>query len=206
MAMFSYSNQATSESTFIYEYTPTTNFGTNVELSLGRSGVTSIRKSLVRFPGLPLGITAVTNGKLYLYSSSEALTTAKDLTVYRNFRAWVEGQATWNVYSTGNNWGTAGCGNTTTDYESTAIGTVSVSATIAANAEVIVALNDALLLAYLSAPTTYAGGFLLRMVAAESTTESWNPHSNDAVTSTYRPKLTFDYWLGKGVRSTFVGL
>jgi hypothetical protein len=202
MAQFAYSAQATSESTFIYEASPTTNYGTNAELSLGRSAAGQIRRSLIRFPALPLGVTAVANGKLYLYSSSELLGVARDVNVYRCIRNWVENQATWNVYSTGNNWGTSGADNAT-DYQSSSLGSATVSATIAANAEVQISLNDALLLAYLQALTTYQGGFELRMY--EAGTDSWNPHSNDAVTSTYRPKLTFDYWLGKGVRSTFVG-
>lgn len=203
MAQFSYSSQA-AESTFIYEATPTTNFGTNVELSVGRSAAGQIRRSLLRFPNLPAGVTTIANGKLYLYSSAVSMTAPRDLTVYRVLRNWVETQATWNVYSTGNNWGTAGCANAT-DFESTTIGTVSVPASPAANSEIIVPLTSSLLLAYLAAQSTYAGAFLLKMVAAEATNDYWRPHSNDAVTPTLRPKLTFDYWLGKGVRNTFVG-
>jgi hypothetical protein len=195
--MPTYSNQA-AESTFIYEALATTNYGTDDKLSLGRSAAGEIRRSLIRFPGLPSGVVAVANAKLYLYSSSEVLTTAKDVTVYRVYKNWVEAQATWNRYITGVDWGTAGCGNTTTDHESTAIGTASVSATIAANAEVAISLTASPFIAYLNAQSTYAGAFLLRMVAAEATSEYWNPHSNYAVTSTYRPKLTFDYELGGG--------
>jgi hypothetical protein len=31
--------------------------------------------------------------------------------------AWVEAETTWNIYKTGSDWGTAGCGNTTSDYD-----------------------------------------------------------------------------------------
>lgn len=42
---------------------------------------------------------------------------------YRCRRAWIESQAGWTQYSTGLSWGTAGCLNSTTDYDSTALST-----------------------------------------------------------------------------------
>jgi hypothetical protein len=46
---------------------------------------------------------------------------SRTLQMYRVKRAWVENQATWNVYSTGNNWQTAGCEGAN-DREATPIG------------------------------------------------------------------------------------
>ena len=39
------------------------------------------------------------------------------LNIYKCLKAWVENEATWNVYSTGNSWDTAGALNSTTDYD-----------------------------------------------------------------------------------------
>ena len=191
--MATYSNQA-AESTFLYEGLATTNYGTNAELSLGISGASQARRSLVRFPSLPSGVSGVSSVVFSLFSSSEGMSNARSVYIAASKRAWTQAGATWNKYDGTNDWGTAGAMNAS-DYDSAmAFGNASISATIAANAEVQFTLDNTLFAAYLNAQATYPGGFLVYMT--EAATDYWNPHSNDAATAGYRPKLTFNYTVG----------
>ena len=105
---------------------PTVNFGLGNPLAIvGAAGAE--RASLLKFdlsllPATPLPTLVV----LSIYCSVYASALVPN--VYRVFRVWVEDQATWNVYSTGNNWGTAGCKNTTTDRSSTSMGSATIAA------------------------------------------------------------------------------
>lgn len=193
--MASYSQQTTSESTYLSQAAPTTNNGTSTSLFVGQSGAGGIRRSLVRHPSLPASIDVAYAPILSLYSVSEALSSDRAITVYRVKRNWVQSQATWNIYSTGNIWGTAGAMGAA-DYDSTVLGTVNVSETIAANAELQIPLNTALFREYINNQSTYPGGLLVVMV--ETGTDLWNIHSNDSATPGYRPKLSFTYELGGG--------
>jgi len=194
--MLSYSNQA-AESTFGYQGAATTNYGTNAQLSLGQSAVGQARRSFVRFPSLPSAVAVVSNPVLSLYSAVEGLGGNRDASIYRSLRNWVQSQLTWNIYSTGNNWNTAGSAGIGTDFDNNILSTVTISSTIAANTKVDFALDAALFLEYLNNQATYPGGFFVYM--AESSTSYWNPHSNDAATAGYRPLLVFDYSLIKSV-------
>jgi hypothetical protein len=191
--MASYSNQAPA-STFGYEGLATTNYGTNAQLSLGQTSSVQKRTSWVRFSSVTFPhppIASVSNVVLTLYSAAEGLSANRTVYVYLNLRDWVEGQATWNIFKTSNNWGTAGARNSTTDYNSSLLGSATVSGTIAANAAVAITLDNTLFLEYINNQATYPGGF--EILLTETGSDYWNPHSNDAATSTYRPKLTFDY-------------
>ena len=197
-----YSAQAISESTYIAQAAPTTNVGSNASLFVGQSGAGGIRRSLVRHPSIPSDIYVLANPILSLYCVSDSLTGDRLVTVYRCKRNWVEDQATWNIYSTGNNWTSAGAMGAG-DYDSTPLGTATLPYTIAANAEFQIPLDETLFKEYINNQATYPGGLLVVMV--ETAADLWNIHSNDSATEGYRPKLTFDYWLGKGVRNTFIG-
>jgi hypothetical protein len=203
MTALLYTQQATSESLYIAESAPTTNTGTNTSLFVGESDVNQRRRSLVRHPSLPDKVKSVETPILSLFSVGEALNADRTVSVYRCKRNWVEAQATWNIYSTGNNWGTAGAMGAA-DYDSTLLGSATVSQTIAANAELQIPLDASLFLAYLNDQITYPGGLLV--VMTEITTNLWNIHSNDSATSGYRPKLSFYYGIGNATRTTFVGL
>ncbi len=107
----------------------TTNFSGTPQLDVGRFGAAGeLRRSLVQFDfsSIPSTVT-VTGATFKFYNSGTDLTdNARVMSAYRVIRNWVEGEVTWNIYSTGNNWGTAGCSNTSTDREAAAIGTISV--------------------------------------------------------------------------------
>jgi hypothetical protein len=82
---------------------------------------------LTKFTGLS-GVTApvtVSAANIYLYSLGQN----KDAAVRRVLRNWVDGQATYNIYSTGNSWTTAGCLGDGSDRVATASATFTFSGT-----------------------------------------------------------------------------
>lgn len=98
---------------------PTSNFNAfNMNVQRG----TATKNSLIRVTGLAniAASATVTDATLYLYKTTSAGGTAiPTITVYRCLRPWVEAQATWTNYATGNAWDAAGCNGSTTDYDPT---------------------------------------------------------------------------------------
>lgn len=73
---------------------------------------------------VPEGVT-INSATLYLYRSDGFQATPFDVGVFRLLRDWVEAEATWNIYSTGNSWQTAGAAGAN-DREGTALDTTSI--------------------------------------------------------------------------------
>lgn len=74
-------------------------------------------RSIVLFtlPGAITGPVTVSSATLRVYKSDSNDISGSNLEAYLLRRSPVYNQATWNVYSTGNSWGTAGAKNTTSD-------------------------------------------------------------------------------------------
>lgn len=101
--------------TYLELASPTTNYGSNDDIFIDRYDASYHRNSLIRFTGLSnipsnATITSVVL-TLYNYQSNGAPT----LDLHKVLRDWVLAEATWNIYSTGNSWGTGGCENFGTD-------------------------------------------------------------------------------------------
>lgn len=99
----------------LIQTSPTTNFGTNVQLEATKFGVGDHGNSVIRFPGLssisgPVTVTAAT---LFLYQESGSGTYSVDLR--RLLLAWIVSQVTWNNYITSTAWTTAGGEGSGTD-------------------------------------------------------------------------------------------
>ncbi len=107
---------------------PTTNYGTNPRLDIGEHRTANnIGRVLLEFNLAPIPTgSEITAFTVSLWKSGNDANNNRTLRVYRVLRDWVELEATWNIYSTGNNWGTAGCANTTTDREATEIGSLAL--------------------------------------------------------------------------------
>lgn len=69
--------------------------------------------------GIPAG-SAINSAALRVFS--EVAFGGGVLTLYEMLRAWVSGQTSWNNYSTGNAWGTAGASGSGTDRSASSIG------------------------------------------------------------------------------------
>jgi hypothetical protein len=114
----------------IQEPNATTNYGSGTTMEVTKFSAGSHTHSLVKFTGLsnisgPVTVSAAT---LYLYNTSNAGNTT--IEARRLLRNWVEAQATWNVYSTGNSWTTAGGLSDSNDRSSTVSGSVAIANTI----------------------------------------------------------------------------
>jgi hypothetical protein len=114
--------QPATADTYIAQAAPTTNYGANTVLRVWpNDGASSLRHALLTFDFhalIPVGAT-ITLATLSLYSIGSTQL-GRTITCYRLLRAsWVGSEATWNIYKTGSNWGTAGALNSTTDYTAT---------------------------------------------------------------------------------------
>lgn len=91
------------------------------------SGGTIRQSSVLRFtiPTAPAGESLV-SATLYLYQTYNG-GTAGNVDVHAVLRAWVETEATWNSYSTGNSWTTAGAQSDGNDRVGTPTDTVSIA-------------------------------------------------------------------------------
>jgi hypothetical protein len=119
--------------TDIHQHEATGNHGSFTGLRVGEStaGTGWLSRSLIWFDILthvPAGST-IQSATLHLHMDVEASDNARTMDIFRVIRPWVEMEATWNIARTGVNWGTAGCGSTTTDFVNTVLGSRSFSAT-----------------------------------------------------------------------------
>lgn len=98
---------------FIDDSGPTTNFGTNTGLGVGENnGGAAVQRSALKFDYSAIPATADINFSMMALSMiADRADNARIFNVFRLKRAWVENQITWNIYSTGNSWGTAGGSN-----------------------------------------------------------------------------------------------
>lgn len=183
--------------TFIHRDTATTNYGTNTGLFIGNNGGgTNTYRVVIKFAGLSDGTVppsaTITSATLSLYCYAEASGNARTLRVYRSKRAWVETQATWNIYSTGNNWATAG-GFGADDCEQTDIGSRAFSATETTGKYKDWTLTAADIQAIVKGTWTN-NGFLIK--ADTENTDRYAFYSSDNADN--KPKLTVVYSLPVG--------
>ena len=111
------------EDTHITSDTPTSNLNNAATFLINDSSNNALIKP--DLTNLPADQT-IDSALLYVYLESGFQGTPWDLYVHRCLRTVVFAEATWNIYSTGNNWGTAGGENTTSDHTATQIGLVEV--------------------------------------------------------------------------------
>lgn len=109
------------------EEAPTTNYdgGTN-PLEATKYDVGDHANSLVKFDLTSLAGVTVTSAKLGLYLYDFRETGPDTVSVFRVLRDWVESEATWNIYSTGNSWSTGGGIGDGTDRVAAAVGSLSI--------------------------------------------------------------------------------
>jgi len=67
-------------------------------------------RDLIKFsPKQDISGATVTSAKLYLWCASQGNYEITSMSVYRVLQNWTADEATWNSFSTGNSWNTAGC-------------------------------------------------------------------------------------------------
>src|ERR1700754_745345 len=112
---------ASGTDTYLTENAPTDNNDTITSFQVFSWASGDRGHALLSFTGLsniPGGST-ITAASLVLAANS--IVTGHVIEMYECLRAAVESQATWNIYSTGNNWGTAGALGSGTDRSASAL-------------------------------------------------------------------------------------
>ena len=105
-------------------------------------------------------------------------------------QAWVEAQATWTVYSTGNSWGGGGASGAG-DKEATDIGSLTFNTKDADESEVEITLTAAEVQEMITDGIFTNNGFQLKMDTEDA--DQFYFHSSDSATAGKRPKLTITY-------------
>ncbi len=171
----------------------TTNYGSAVNIHIGESNAAaSILRPLIRFDDLaniPTNtIIAVVN--IYLVVNGDLATNAGTIDVYRCLRNWTETGVTWNTYDGSNAWGTAGCGNTSTDYEGAVLwGSASTTAAEAVGTIIKIALNANGVAEFQKwiDGTNPNYGLLFKMTLENN--DAYYFHSSDSTTTVARPMI-----------------
>lgn len=155
----------------------TTNYDTETSTGSAGSDNTAI---LFKFDIGSTGIAAVdvVSADLRIYGESRGF--QHEMTVYRALRNWVSNQATWNIYSTGNNWGTAGATNSSSDYTTSHSSTGSVPDNDYMTIDVTDIVKD-----MITSGNYY--GFIMRPTEG-STYTTWR--TSEYSGTTYDPRLT----------------
>lgn len=159
------------------------NYETHTTLGVGAYG--EIYHSLLQFDvsGIPAS-ASVDDATLTLVRVSVDGDGGGTNSAYRVKRVWVENQATWNIYSTGNNWQTEGCEGAN-DRDASAIASWSSAATIDA------ALTASLVEEWVSG--AFANNGIMVKGATESGQNLSDYCSSDHGTAGNRPKLVVNY-------------
>jgi hypothetical protein len=161
--------------------------------------VNDINKAILRFTDLsniPASAT-ITSATLYLYQSANSGDTY-NVALHRVLQAWVESQATWNIYSTGNSWTTAGADSDGNDRVGTAESSTSVGTSAAYYGLDCTSLVQDIVDGTISSDE----GFLIEVASPTST---WfKVFQSSRGTDGQRPELVVNYTTGGGGTDTLL--
>lgn len=157
------------------------------------NGASDVQKTIIEFDlsNLP-GSATITDAQLSLMSENIGMSQG-DIAVYRVLQAAVLTQTTWNVYSTGNSWATAGANSAGTDRESTADDT-NTAVDTATGTEEFWDVTSAVSAAYGEAATEV----ILLLEYTGTTDFVGHGFSNSSDTDGVRPELAITYTTGGG--------
>lgn len=181
----------------IQQANPTTNEGTNTSIQVGEDNAgTELLRSVIKFSGIstiPVGstISTVTLTLTYTEAGSFRSSNNRVMRLFRLLRAWSESQVTWNVYTTGNSWSTAGAGNTSTDREPDQTGYNTLNTADSDESEKAIKVNPVAVQQMVDGSFTN-NGWLMQMDTESN--DRYFFHSSDSATSSKRPKLTIVYF------------
>ncbi len=199
--MAEYSSQPDETSgidTFLRSNQATTNFATDNRIISGENNsVTSIQKGLIKLSltSIPTG-SKISAATLSFWVVAENSNNIRIKRVFRVKRDWVESEATWNIYSTGNNWQVAGCGGAN-DVEAADIGSTSIGDSPGAGDQIDFELDGALSdYAEIEAmvgtgPAFTNNGFLIKTDTEDADEIQFD--SSSSVTAGERPRLAITY-------------
>jgi len=124
---------------------------------------------------------------------SDNSSNARTMYAYRLKRNWVENQATYNKYNSDNNWQTAGATGAN-DYDATAIGSVSLSASESVNSWIHISITPSKVQEILDGTFDYVPGKLNVLLKMDTEyNDAYAFYSNDDATPENRPYVTIEY-------------
>lgn len=179
--------------TYFDSQNPTTNYDINTSLNVGhRTAPSNIGRAWIKpdFSSIPASKTFLA-ASLFLTPVSDSSNNARTMSAHRCLRDVVSTQATWNIWKTANNWGTAGCSNSTTDYDgAVALGTMTQPASPTINTALEMTLTASELQKLYDG--TYTNNGIVLFVATQNDDQIAYASKEDA-TSAYRPFITITY-------------
>jgi hypothetical protein len=182
-------DETAGKDTYIVLESPTVNSDSDTNVFIGeQNAATATIRTLIQFDLSTLPDAAIISSATFsLYCIQDTSANARSFRVFRQKRAWVETEATWNIYSSGNNWSTAG-GFHADDCEQTDIGSRSMTST-----ETLNQFKD-----WALTPTTKSGldlgnGWLLK--ADTELNDRYGFRSSRTATAAERPKFVVVYTL-----------
>jgi len=172
------------ESTLMHSADPTHTYISS--FGCGKYSYTAIFRSLFRPTGGIRISSPIRKASLTLTIDTDYCTNPFSVEVCALKRKWVRGQATHNIFSTGNNWQTAGAYGAL-DFDTTTIGSKAVGATEAVGSQIVIPLDPALMTNYFALYSDY--GLLLRGSLESTSATCYMFKRFDDATYLYRPKL-----------------
>jgi hypothetical protein len=187
--MATFSNQGSSSDTRMESGTPASDHSTENVIYDGVTGA-SINRGWIKWDlsSIPAGST-VTSAILSLYTVAGYGTNGRTHRVYRVLRAATH-LANWNTYDGTNNWGTAGCSNTTSDREATDIGSVAIPNNPSAGTEYQFNLTASAVQEWINGTLTN-NGFLIKVDTESDDLIAFD--SSEGSTANLKPKLVIEY-------------
>ena len=186
------SQPSNGDDTFVITNDPTANRGTETTMGVGELNTITdaTRRGLIKFDLSSIPANAnITSATLSLWVALNRSSDASDYRIYRLLKDWVELEATWDIYSTGNNWATAGLGSGT-DYASASIATTNIGASVSPGSEIQWSLDPTVVKQMIDG--TYSNyGWMIK--ADTELNDGYNFYTSEHTTAGERPKLVIQY-------------
>jgi len=179
--------------TMLQSNNPTTNYVSNVALNIGKNNAAAqISRAWGKpdFSTIPTGATFISS-IFHPTPIGDFTSNVRTMRMHRCLRAVVGAQATWNIWSTGNNWGTAGCSNSSNDYDGAVeLGNMSVPAAPTLNVPMSMTVLATEFQKLFDGTYTNNGIVLFMDTQIDDLTQY---ASQDNTTPAYRPYFTVTY-------------
>ena len=189
-------DSTTAKDANLYQEEPDTFYPTPSSMSIGEDNTfTQLFRAVFQYDlsSIPAGSTILTATFTLTYAEAGNWRSSNNrvVSVYRIIRAWILAEVTWYEVDLLTNWGTPGCGNTTTDREAAAIGTATCATTDADESEKSWTLTPSKVQEWITGGALTNKGFLMQ--CATESSDRYQFHGSASATASKRPKLVITY-------------
>lgn len=181
--------------TYVRQDTATTNYNGTLSIGETNNGDNSARRGILNFGGLTDGTipstSTVVSVILKIAPRADLSDNARTFRTYRLKRNPVYNQCTWNIYSTGNNWSSAGAFGAN-DCEQTDIGTCSFTASETLNVYKEFSLTPSAI------QEIVRGTYSINHLLVKADTELNDGYNFNSISDPYPPILTVEWSYSSG--------